>query len=83
MIQELDTVVLAHNIAKHNLWQGDIGSVVHCYEDGRAFEVEFIIAAGETVALLTLTAHDIRPVGNREILHVREYGTIPPVSSPM
>ena len=72
MIRELDTVVLSHDIEEHGLKQGDIGAVVHCYSDGAAFEVEFVTAEGKTVALLTLTQADIRPMSNREILHVRE-----------
>ena len=41
MIDELDTVVLSHDIDEHGLKKGDIGAVVHCYSDGLAFEVEF------------------------------------------
>ena len=72
MIHELDTVVLTHDITEHDLKQGDIGAVVHCYSDGTAFEVEFVTAEGRTVALLTLTQADIRQMNIREILHVRE-----------
>jgi uncharacterized protein DUF4926 len=71
MIHELDTIVLTHDIEAHSLKQGDLGAVVHCYDDGRAFEVEFVTADGRTVALLTLTSADIRPMESREILHVR------------
>lgn len=72
MIRELDTVVLAHNIDEYGLKQGDIGTVVHCYKEGAAFEVEFVTGEGETVAVLTLTQADIRPMHAKEILHVRE-----------
>ncbi len=72
MIRELDTVVLTHDIEEHNLKRGDVGAVVHCYSDGAAFEVEFVTAEGKTIALLTLTPTDIRPMNSREILHVRE-----------
>ncbi len=72
MIRELDTVVLTHDIEEHDLKQGDVGAVVHCYSDGAAFEVEFVTAEGKTIALLTLTPTDIRPMNSREILHVRE-----------
>lgn len=71
MIQELDTVVLTRDIEAHNLEQGDIGAVVHCHEDGSAFEVEFVTGEGRTVAVLTLDREDIRPMGDREILHAR------------
>ena len=72
MIRELDTVVLAHDIEEHGLEPGDVGTVVHSYSDGTAFEVEFVTAEGKTVAVLTLTHTDIRLIGKREILHVRE-----------
>jgi hypothetical protein len=72
MFQELDTVVLTHDIEEHSLKEGDIGAVVHCYNDNTTFEVEFVTAEGRTVALLTLSQADIRPMGNTEILHVRE-----------
>lgn len=72
MIRELDMVVLVHDVDKHGLRSGDIGSVVHCYADGNAFEVEFVAAEGRTIAVLTLTPDDIRPMRDREILHVRE-----------
>ncbi len=72
MIRELDTVVLTRDIPEHGLKRGDVGAVVHCYADGVAWEVEFVAAEGTTVAVLTLRAADIRPMGCREILHVRE-----------
>lgn len=76
MIHELDTVVLFHDIDEHGLKKGDVGSVVHCYENGAAFEVEFVTSGGETIALLTLTQEDIRPMQGREILHVRELASV-------
>lgn len=75
-MRELDTVVLLHDIEEHSLKKGDVGAVVHCYENGVAFEVEFVTANGETVAVLTLTRNDIRPLERKEILHVRELTTI-------
>lgn len=72
MIQELDTVVLTHDIDGYDLKRDDIGAVVHRYSDGPAFEVEFVTGEGETIAVLTLTQEDIRPIGRKEILRVRE-----------
>ncbi|PSQ91605.1 MAG: DUF4926 domain-containing protein [Bacteroidetes bacterium SW_4_67_19] len=71
MIQELDTVVLARAIEEHGLEGGDIGAVVHRYDEGEAFEVEFVTGEGRTVAVLTLERGDIRPMDEREILHAR------------
>ena len=72
MMNELDTVVLAHDIAQYGLAQDDIGAVVHCYRHHHAFEVEFVTGEGETIAVLTLTQADIRPIRRQKILHVRE-----------
>ncbi len=76
MINELDLVALTHDIVDYRLKAGDVGTVVHCYDDGAGFEVEFVTAEGKTVALLTLTAADIRPIDRAEILHVREVESV-------
>jgi hypothetical protein len=72
MMKELDLVALNHDIEDHGLKAGDVGTVVHCYEDNIGYEVEFVTAEGKTVALLTLTESDIRPIQRSEILHVRK-----------
>jgi len=72
MFQELDMVVLTHDVAEYRLQRGDIGTPVHLYGSGEACEVEFVNAQGDTVALLPLEANYIRPLQGREILHVRE-----------
>lgn len=72
MINELDTVVLLHDVEDYSLIRGDIGTVVHRYHDGLAFEVEFVKADDSTIALLTLQANEIRSMHRGEILHVRE-----------
>ena len=60
---EQGLLILAHNIP--------VQDVVHCYKDGVTFEVEFMAGEGATIAVLTLSQHDIRPMHAREILHVR------------
>ena len=72
MIRALDTVVLTRDLSEHHLAEGDIGAVVHRYPGGAAFEVEFVTAGGDTVAVPTLTARDVRPPRDREILHARQ-----------
>lgn len=52
------------------LTAGDIGAVVHRYNDHR-YEVEFVAGSGDTLAVLTLTDRDVRPVAPSEILHAR------------
>jgi hypothetical protein len=70
-IDELDTVVLLNDIEEEGLERGDIGAVVHRYDDADACEVEFVTGEGDTVAILTLGLDDIRPMDRREILHAR------------
>ena len=72
MIKELDIVALNHDIQESGLKAGDVGTVVHCYEDHIGYEVEFVTAEGRTIAVLTLTSADIRLMRSAEILHVRE-----------
>ncbi len=72
MVKELDLVVLTHDIEKYGLKTGDVGTVVHCYEDKHGFEVEFVTAEGKTIAVITLTIEDFRPFENAEILHARD-----------
>lgn len=71
MIRELDTVVLAKDLKAYGLKRGDVGAVVHCYADGKTFEVEFVTGEGQTIGVVTLTETDIRPMRREEILHVR------------
>ncbi len=54
MFKELDTVVLAKDLKKHQLTRGDVGAVAHVYEGGKAYEVEFVTGEGKTIAVLTL-----------------------------
>lgn len=75
MFDDLDTVVLTHDMKKYGLKMGDLGTVVHSYHDSDAFEVEFVTAEGKTVALLTLTPKDIRSLARHEMLHVRGFAT--------
>jgi hypothetical protein len=71
-MNELDVVVVTRSLPEFALEAGDVGTVVHVYENGRNFEVEFVSAGGKTVALLTLAASDLRLMNEREILHARK-----------
>ena len=76
MFDELDTVVLIKKISKYGLKEGDIGTVVHVYKEEKAVEVEFVTAEGKTIALLTLSIDEIRPMESGEILHVRGFASM-------
>jgi len=70
MLKELDTVVLAAELPEHGLSRGDLGTVVLVHE-GKGYEVEFMTLDGETLAVVSLSADQVRPVGHREIAHAR------------
>ncbi len=72
--RELDTVVLAHDLADSDLRAGDLGAIVHVHTPD-AFEIEFVTASGRTHALRTLMAADIRAVSDNDLLAVRTTGT--------
>jgi hypothetical protein len=71
MIKEHDRVVLKKSIAGQKLKAGDVGTVIHVYNKDEAFEVEFLTLHGDTVAIATLEASQVRPVQKREITHAR------------
>ena len=76
VIKELDVVVIARDVPEHGLISGDVGTVVHCYGDGEAYEVEVVAANGHTVALLTLPSASVRLKQGWEISHVREHAPV-------
>ena len=61
MIQELDCVALIEDLPALGLKKGDIGTAVMVYNEGEAYEVEFVTKKGETLALTTLFASQICP----------------------
>ena len=64
-------MVLKRAIPGQMFKTGDVGTVIHVYKKSEAFEVEFLTLHGETVAIATLQASQIRPVQKREITHAR------------
>lgn len=72
MIKEHDRVVLLKDITEEGLKAGDVGTVVHIYRYGEAFEVEFMTLNGRTVTIVTVPASHVRAVSSNDITHVRE-----------
>jgi hypothetical protein len=72
MIKEHDCVVLTKNVSEERLEAGDIGTVVHIHKGGEGYEVEFRTLTGETVAVVTLLADQVRPLNRRDLAHTRE-----------
>ena len=71
-MKELDSVVLTRDLPKHGLKEGDIGTIVLVHSSGAGYEVEFIALDGETMAVISLPAEDVRSVARREIPHARQ-----------
>ncbi len=47
---------------EYGLRAGDVGTIVHVYRGDTAFEIEFVTGSGRTLAILTLSAEDVRPM---------------------
>ncbi len=71
MIAELDCVALTTALPEHGLAAGDVGTVVHAYNGGDKFMVEFTTYDGTTVAVAKVTAEQIRALGRNEVHHTR------------
>jgi hypothetical protein len=73
MIKELECVALAADLPDYGLTVGDVGAVVHVYDGGRSYQVEFTSFDGRTVAVAKVSADQIRPLGDKEIHHARAF----------
>ncbi len=73
MIKELDCVTLKVPLPEHGLAAGDVGTVVHVYKNGHSLTVEFTTYDGATVALVKVSADQIRPLAPNEIHHARPF----------
>ena len=71
MIEEHDRVVLTEDRSEQDLQAGDVGTVVHVYEEETAFEVEFFRLDGRTVAVETVPASAVRSIASTDVIHAR------------
>ncbi|GIL15903.1 MAG: hypothetical protein BroJett039_10760 [Chloroflexota bacterium] len=53
-INLLDVVALTIDLPEHNLWRGQVGTIVEILANGNAFEVEFSDRDGRTFESLGL-----------------------------
>ena len=72
MINEHDTVVLTQDLPDEGLSAGDIGTVVHVHQNSAGYEVEFMTLTGQTIAVASLLAGQIRSVTRQDVAHLRE-----------
>ncbi|MGH9836438.1 MAG: DUF4926 domain-containing protein [Blastocatellia bacterium] len=71
MMKELEQIVLTTDLPEYGLQAGDIGTVVLVHRESVGYEVEFMTLAGETLAVVSLYANQVRPIAQREIARVR------------
>ena len=77
MFEELELVVLTRDHPERGLRAGDVGTVLSPARGGRGYEVEFASPGGSGAGVLRLPASHLRPVGLREIFHVRPVDPLP------
>ncbi|MFN8344777.1 MAG: DUF4926 domain-containing protein [Spirosomataceae bacterium] len=73
MFQETELVALLIDLPNEQLHRGDVGTVAFVYDGGGLYEVEFVNAAGDTLAVVTLeeaTIYAVQP--QNAILHVTD-----------
>jgi hypothetical protein len=71
MLAEHERVILTANLPEAHLQAGNMGVIVHIYADGRAYEVEFFTANGQTFDVVTVEAHQVRAADANAVLHGR------------
>ena len=71
MLREHDRIVLTQDLPKEGLQAGDVGVIVHAYEGDAAFEVEFLALDGNTIAVCTVEAAQVRGVTGQDVSHAR------------
>lgn len=76
-IQELDRVALRDDLPQHGLARGDIGTVVMTHAHGQRYTIEFVTLSGRTIAVETLRATQVRPLGENEIASARALSPTP------
>ena len=76
MLKEHERIVLTSAVTAEGLEAGDVGTIVHVYEDGEAYEVEFVALDGHTTDVVTLEGSQVRPVTRRDMTHSREIQTV-------
>ena len=67
MIAELDRIALTRELPDAGLSTGAVGAVVHVYEDGQAYEVEFVTFSGESIGVFTVKSENVRELKEEEL----------------
>ena len=67
-IKLLDGVALVEDLPELGLYRGQVGTVVEIYEQGTAFEVEFVDETGDTYAMETLKSQQLMLLHRQPLL---------------
>lgn len=71
-IKLLDEAALTVDVPEHNLWRGQVGTVVELLKDGAAYEVEFSDRNGRTCQSLGLRPNQLMVLRCEPDSHLRE-----------
>lgn len=71
MFKEHERIILTQDIPQEGLKTGDVGTIVHIYPQGVAFEVEFVSLTGDTAAMATVPVAHLRAVTSQDMTHAR------------
>ena len=75
-LAEFRRVVLRRDLPEHGLRAGDVGVIVEHYpataDNGEGYELEFVSATGQTIAVVSVPAAAVREASPHEVLSVRE-----------
>lgn len=75
-MKEHERVMLLRDIPEEHLAAGDVGTILHIYRDGEAYEVEFFALDGHTWAVATVESNQVRAVTSRDLTHARTLETV-------
>lgn len=70
-IRDHDPVALTQDLPNEGLRAGDVGTVVMVHRNGEGYTVEFCELTGDTVAVATVAAAQVRPIQRGEVPHAR------------
>ncbi len=75
-LKSFQRAVLTRDLPEEGLLAGDVGVIVEHYpprgDTPEGYELEFFAATGQTLAVVSVSATDVREASAHEVLSVRE-----------
>ena len=72
MIEEHDRIILQADSPDDGLFAGDIGTVISVHGAGAAYTVEFMTLTGNTIAVTTIPATNVRAISQNNMQQGRQ-----------